>query len=153
MSLSLTLTLHILAAVLWVGGMFFAHMVLRPTAAEQLEPPQRLRLWVGVFGRFFPWVWVAIITLPATGYWALFQFFGGMAEARLYIHLMQANALVMIGLFLYLYYGPYAGLKRAVAAEMWPEGGQQLARIRQVVTINMLLGLITIAIAVGGRYY
>ncbi|WP_343074980.1 hypothetical protein [sulfur-oxidizing endosymbiont of Gigantopelta aegis] len=53
MTYSLAFTLHLLSAVIWVGGMFFAHMILRPSAVEQLEPPQRLPLWVAVFGRFF----------------------------------------------------------------------------------------------------
>ena len=37
------LFLHILAAVIWVGGMFFAHQMLRP-AAGKLDPAQRLPL-------------------------------------------------------------------------------------------------------------
>ena len=31
---SIAISLHILSAVLWVGGMFFAHQVLRPVAPE-----------------------------------------------------------------------------------------------------------------------
>ncbi len=46
-------SLHTVAAVLWVGGIFLAYRVLRP-AAMALEPPQRLTLWADVFGRFFP---------------------------------------------------------------------------------------------------
>ena len=34
----LLIALHILAAVVWVGGIFFAYMVLRPSAGP-LEPP------------------------------------------------------------------------------------------------------------------
>ena len=48
-------SLHILAAIVWIGGMFFAVLVLRP-AAGPLEPPDRLALWRRVFARFFPWV-------------------------------------------------------------------------------------------------
>jgi len=62
----LTLILHVLSVIIWVGGMFFAYMCLRPIAASQLEPPVRLQLWVGVFGKFFPFVWLAVILLPLT---------------------------------------------------------------------------------------
>ena len=55
----LALTLHILGAVVWVGGMFAAYVCLRP-AAGALEPPQRLTLWRGFFAKFFPWVWVSV---------------------------------------------------------------------------------------------
>jgi len=55
---------HVLATVVWVGGMFFAHQCLRPVVRAQLEGPQRLRLWNGVFGRFFPWVWLSGSSAP-----------------------------------------------------------------------------------------
>ena len=42
--MSLGSAFHILAAVIWVGGMFFAHMVLRPSAGL-LDSPTRLALW------------------------------------------------------------------------------------------------------------
>lgn len=38
----LAITLHVLSAVVWVGGMFFAWMALRPVAASLLEPPPRV---------------------------------------------------------------------------------------------------------------
>jgi len=42
---ALPYALHVLAAVVWVGGMFFAWMVLRPAAVSALQPPERLMLW------------------------------------------------------------------------------------------------------------
>lgn len=42
MLMKLLYLLHVLATVVWVGGMFFAHFVLRPIAVAQLPPPQRL---------------------------------------------------------------------------------------------------------------
>lgn len=145
------LLLHILSAVIWVGGMFFAYMVLRPVAASQLEPPQRLPLWAACFQGFFVWVWVAVILLPLTGYWMLFAMFKGMANAPLYVHAMQGVGLLMIALYLWLYFGPYRALRTAVAAQDWPNGGARLATIRRIVGTNLLLGLVTITIAVAGR--
>lgn len=55
---SLVYTLHVLAALIWVGGMFFAWMILRP-AAVKAHRACRLGLSVNVFQRFFVWVWVA----------------------------------------------------------------------------------------------
>ncbi len=62
----LFLVLHLLAAIGWVGGMLFAHVALRPSAMA-LEPPVRLALWQRVFSRFFPLVWLCVITLLVTG--------------------------------------------------------------------------------------
>ena len=72
-TMNIALSLHIIAVVIWVGGMLFAHMALRPVAASQLEPPVRLKLWVGVFGRFFPWVWVCIAVILVSGFWIIFS--------------------------------------------------------------------------------
>lgn len=150
--MSLAITLHLLAAILWVGGMFFAHMALRPAAVAHLEPPLRLTLWTAVFGRFFPWVWLAVAVLLATGYWMLFAVFGGFAHAGLHIHVMNGLGLVMAALFAFLYAVPYRALRRHVAASQWQEAAGRLARIRQIVTTNLLLGLITSAVGAGGRY-
>ena len=64
---ALLYALHVLAATVWVGGMFFAWMVLRPAAVAMLQAPERLRLWTDVFRRFFVWVWVAVLVLPISG--------------------------------------------------------------------------------------
>jgi len=150
--MSIAIGLHILAAIVWVGGMFFAYMVLRPVAAARLDPPVRLALWSACFERFFVWVWLAVVLLPLSGYWILFVVSGGMANAGLYVHLMQGIAWIMIALFVYLYFVPYQRLKDAVAAGNWPSGGKALNTIRRIVGTNLLLGLLTSVIAASGRY-
>jgi uncharacterized membrane protein len=146
------LLLHLLAAVVWVGGMFFAHMALRPAAASQLEPPQRLALWVGVFGRFFPWVFAAIATLLATGYWMALVFFGGFDAVGLHVHIMVWSGYAMMLIFLHVFFAPYKRLKQAVENSDWAAGGKSLAQIRVLVGINLALGILVIATASGGRY-
>ena len=150
--MSVAIGLHILSAIIWVGGMFFAYVILRPVATRQLEPPARLTLWVACFDRFFVWVWLAVVILPVSGYWMLFVVVGGMANARLYIHLMQDVAWVMIGLFVYLYFVLYRRLEDAVGADDWRTGGQALTMIRRIVATNLLLGLSTAVIATAGRH-
>lgn len=150
--MTIAIVLHLLAAVVWVGGMLFAHQVLRPIAADLLEPPLRQPLWVGVFNRFFPLVWVAIILIPLSGYWMIFSVFGGFGSVGLHVHLMQALGWVMAGLFLYVYFVPFQKLKAAVAEKAWPSGKAHIDRIRDIVGINTILGFITIAIGAGGRY-
>jgi uncharacterized membrane protein len=150
--MGIAITLHMLAAVIWVGGMFFAYMALRP-AALTLEAPQRLALWSRTFAHFFPWVWGAVVVLPATGYWMIAKVFGGFAQVGLYVHVMQAIGIVMILIFLHLYFAPYRRLRRAVAASDFASAGEQLAQIRMMVAINLTLGLVTIIIAAAGAYW
>ncbi len=149
---ALALTFHILGATVWVGGMFAAYVCLRP-AAGTLEPPLRLKLWRVFFAKFFPWVWVSVLLLLGSGYWMLVSTFGGFAHAPLYINLMQALGLVMVALFLWLFHGPWLKFKRAVDAQDWPAASTQLNRIRQIIMINMPLGLVVVAIGGTGRFW
>jgi uncharacterized membrane protein len=150
--LAIALTLHLLSAVIWVGGMFAAYMCLRP-AAGPLEAPQRLALWRRFFQKFFPWVWAAVLLLLLSGYWMMLMNVGGFARAPLYIHLMQTLGWVMIGLFLWLFHGPWLSFKRAVDAQDWPAAGAQLGLIRQIIAVNMPIGLIVVVIGGTGRFW
>jgi uncharacterized membrane protein len=141
--------LHVLSVVIWVGGMFFAYMALRPVAAERLEPPQRLSLWEGVFGRFFPWVWGSVAVILGSGLHMMFSM--SMPPAH-YISLMMVLGLVMMLLFAHVFFAPYKRLKRAVAAKDWPAGGAALGQIRKLIAINLTLGLITVTVATLGVY-
>jgi uncharacterized membrane protein len=149
---ALALALHILGAVVWVGGMFAAYMCLRP-AAGPLEPPLRLKLWRAFFAKFFPWVWLAVIFLLASGYWMLFTTFGGFRGAAVHIHIMQGIGLVMVALFFWLFHGPWLKFKRAVDASDWPTAGAALNDIRQIIAVNLPLGLIVVIVGASGRYW
>ena len=149
---ALALALHVLGAVVWVGGMFTAYMCLRP-AAGPLDPPVRLKLWTAFFAKFFVFVWISILLLLASGYWLVFATFGGFKNLGLHIHLMQGIGWLMIVLFLWLFHDPWLKLKRAVTAGDWPTAGANLNRIRQIVAINLTLGLLVVVIGASGRYW
>ena len=151
MTLTVSIVLHLLSAVVWVGGMFFAYMFLRPVAASQLEPPARLTLWVGVFKTFFPFVWLSVLFLPLTGYLMIFDVWGSMGATPLYVHIMNGLGLVMLLLFMHVYFAPFKRLKEAVIKQDWPEGGRNLNIIRKMVGINTMIGLIVIIVASAGR--
>src|SRR3974390_1558889 len=135
---AMALALHVLAAVVWVGGMFFAHQVLRP-AATALETGPRLILWSRVLGRFFAWVFAAIVLLLLTGYAMVFGVYAGFGGIGLHIHLMQGIGILMMLLFLHLYFAPWRRFRTAVARQDWAESGRQLGQIRTIVTINLVL--------------
>jgi uncharacterized membrane protein len=142
--------LHVAGVAVWVGGMFFAYLCLRPVAGTVLEPPPRLRLWRGVFARFFPWVWAAVIAILLSG--AAMMAAVGMSAAPRNWHLMMGIGLVMTVIFCYVWFGPYRVLGRAVEAQDWPAAGAALNRIRQAVGTNLVLGLVNIAVATLGRW-
>ena len=150
--MALLIALHVFAAVVWVGGMFFAYMCLRP-AAGPLETRLRLALWQRVFGRFFPWVWASIAVLLASGYAMLFLRFGGFAGAGLHVHVMQATGILMMLLFLHLFFVPWRRFSRAMAAGNFDSAAHSLNQMRRIVAINLVLGIITIAAGASGRFW
>jgi uncharacterized membrane protein len=151
--MGLWIAVHILAAVFWVGGMYFAHQCLRPAAELHLPPPLRLVLWRGVLRRFFSRVWLAIAALLISGYVMIFVYFGGFKDLGIHVHLMQASGWLMIGLYLHIYFGPYSRLKAALNEQDFPAAGAQQAKIRKIVGINLMLGIVTIVLGATGRFW
>jgi len=150
--MALLIALHVLAVVVWVGGMAFAYVVLRPSAGA-LESETRLQLWHGVFRRFFSWVWTSIIVLLVSGYGMIFVYFGGFAGAGLYIQVMQGIGIVMMLLFLHLFFVPWRRFTHAVAGKHFAGAAKNLEQIRRIVAVNLVLGLITIVVGASGRFW
>lgn len=149
--INILLLLHLLGVIVWVGGMFFAHMALRPAVAELLQPPLRLALLNGVFKRFFLWVWLSIISISTSG--GLIMVLLGGFKSAWYIHAMLAIGSAMTAIFAYIYFLPFAKLKQDVASQDWPAAGLSMARIRKLVGVNLTLGLLTTCVALGGRLF
>ncbi len=149
---SLLIALHLLGAIVWVGGMFFATLILRP-ATQVLEPHDRLVLFSKVFPRFFRWVWISLIALLVSGYWVVFGLYGGFANVGVHVHIMQLTGLIMVGLFAYLYFAPFRRFEQAVAGNDMLAAGKHIATIRTIITINLALGLLTSAIGAARVYW
>src|SRR3990167_10915745 len=134
--------LHIVAAIVWLGGISFMLLAMRPAAAA-LAPPQRLHLIALALGKFFTLVWLPIGLLLLTGLAMLLAV--GMKNAPTGWHLMFGVGLLMFALFGHLYFGPYRRLKLAVAAADWPEGGRRVGQIANLAMSNLVLGALAIA--------
>lgn len=152
--MSIALTLHLLAAVIWVGGMFFAYHALRPAAANLLASEQRLNLWCDVFRRFFPWVWVSIAILLVTGFIMIHLLggMGGITGVGIHVHIMMLIGIFMMLIFMHVYFNPFKKLKWSVAEHDWIAGADSLNQIRKLVLLNLVLGIIVIVIATAGHY-
>lgn len=140
--------LHTLAAIVWVGGMFFAYMVLRP-AAMKLEPAPRLTLWHDVFGRFFLWVWGAVIVLLVSGHALYAQ---GIGQGSHAVATMAAIGWIMALIYAYLYFRPFQKMRAALALDDIPAAAQAMNGIRRLVATNLALGLIASALGASARF-
>ncbi|MBR0657362.1 CopD family protein [Plastoroseomonas arctica] len=143
--------LHLLGAVIWVGGMAFALFALRPAAHATLEGAQRLALMQLVYRRFFLIVWHAMPIVIATGYAILFLRYGGFAGVGWHVHVMNLTGLIMAGIFVAIALGPLKRMKAARAGGDNAAAAGALDQVRKLVTLNLALGLLTIAVAGWGR--
>jgi uncharacterized membrane protein len=138
--------LHVLFAVLWVGGMAFALLALRP-ALGALEPAQRLALMGGVHRRFFLVVWHAMPIVLLSGYWLLFGHYGGFRGVGWHVHLMHLTGLLMGAVFVAIFTGPWRQMRAALGGQDLAAAAAANARIGQLVMLNLALGLLTVAVA------
>ena len=150
---AIALGIHLLSAIIWVGGMFFAFMIIRPIAADMFENHIRLKLWVNIFDRFFRWVLAIIVLLPITGYFMIFQNWDGFKFITIDIHMMHILGIIMILIFLHLYFAPYRRLKLALDDNNLKEAGRRLNQIRIIIAVNLSLGLLVSLVASMGRYW
>jgi len=140
--------LHLIGAIIWIGGMFFAYFSLRPSAA-MLEPSQRLPLWAETLGRFFRWVWVSVGLILGSGFYMLTAI-AGVTRVSPNVHVMLYIGVFMTGIFLYVVLVPFSALRRSIVAQDWPEGAGALDTIRKAVAVNLALGLVNVAVATIG---
>jgi uncharacterized membrane protein len=144
-------TIHVLSIIVWVGGMAFAHLFLRPAVA-QLEPAVRLRLMHDVLGRFFKAVLVASLLALASGLWMLGRVAkqvvqsGGSFDMPLAWTVMTVLGVAMVAIFMHIRFALYKRLGRAVAASEWGAAGAALAQTRKWVLVNLCLGVLVVVV-------
>lgn len=138
--------LHAMAAAAWVGGMFFAYMILRVTAPT--EPSARLALWARTLTRFFRWVWIFIAILILSGYSLL----GQGVQRGWPIDAMQGVGWLMFVIFAYLSLHLLPALKRGVDANDLDVAAGAMKKLRPLMAINLVLGSILIALGASARY-
>lgn len=143
-------TLHLLFAVLWVGGMAFALLALRPSLSV-LEPAQRMAVMGGVHKRFFLVVWHAMPIVLLTGWWLLFGHYGGFRGAGWHVHLMHMTGIIMGAVYIAIFAGPWKQMRAALAANDIAGAAAANDKVRQLVLVNLLLGLVTVGVAGWGR--
>ena len=85
--------LHVMGVVVWVGGMFFAHMALRPSV-QSLAPPERLSLLAATLSRFMAWVAVAVVANHASGV----AMMALMGPVGLHVHAITAVGIAMMAI-------------------------------------------------------
>jgi uncharacterized membrane protein len=143
--------LHLAAAIVWMGGMTFMLIALRPATLTVMEAQPRAVLMAAVWHRFFLAVLISIAVLLASGG---YMFGGAMKAAReatghavvpLGWTVMTALGGLMFAIFGHIYFAGLKNFRRAVAAAEWPAAAKAAAQIHPLMVTNFVLGWLAIA--------
>jgi uncharacterized membrane protein len=144
-------TVHVLSIILWVGGMIFAELFLRPALAA-LAPPERLRMAQAVLARFFAAVLWASVLVLGSGVWMIGRVAkaavqsGGSFSMPLSWTVMASLGVLMVALFGHIRFVLYPRFTAAVAAADWPLAADRLQRLRLWVRVNLVLGIVIVGV-------
>ena len=140
------LALHLLAVTLWVGGMAYALLVLRPRLGL-LDATPRMNVHLQTLRRFFRLVWHVMPIALITG-WSMLVFKeGGFAHAPWFVNTMQGLAIIMAIVFAWGFFAPYRRLRRAIRPT-----ATQLDAARTPLSINLALGATIVLVACLGHF-
>lgn len=148
--MTVLIAIHILAAVVWVGGLFFIYFVLRPAVLD-MDLAGRLLVWRKCLDNFFPWLWGAIAALLGSGYGLIIAFpdeVGGI-----HVPIMQGLGWIMILIFGHTYFSPYLRLRQALDRGDTNGAARQIEKFRLTLIASLSLGLITVLVGATGRVW
>jgi len=148
----LNVWVHILAAVIWIGGMLFLSLVAVPVLRQVESPLLRMDLFRAMARRFRRLVWICIAILVLTGIGNVL-FSGNTLPGSAYMKVLQIKLvlvaiLVGLGLLHDFVIGPRAG--RALSRDGLPptETDRFMVTLAPWVgRFNLLLGVVILVLA------
>ena len=149
--MTIVFPLHILATIVFLGGLFFALVVFQPIA-RGLDLETASSLWHRMLSRFFAWAWISLLLILATGIGMVFLTFGGFSNVPMLHQVNRAIGIPAIALYGYLYFGPWRQYRRAMSRHDLIAAQKGITRIRVVMAIILTLGLVASVVSAAGRY-
>lgn len=140
---------HVLAVILWIGGVGFVTLVLIPSLAET-SAPERLAAFHRLESRFAPLAQVLVVLAGVSGFWMVWRadMWGRFAEPQFWwMHAMVAVwAVFAIMLFIL---EPLV-LHRRMARS--PSSEADFARLRRMHQLLLALSLVAAGGAAAGSH-
>jgi uncharacterized membrane protein len=152
MTLGLVLATHILAVIVWLGGMFFLTVVLG-IGASVPDRSAALSSWERALSRFLPWGMLSLAIILATGVTLVFSVFGGYAHIPNIHRFNMVIGIPAIVLFVYLCVVPWRRLRRAAFAHDTATAEKTIGQAKMLLATILTLGLLAAFASAVGRYY
>jgi uncharacterized membrane protein len=148
----LVLAIHILAVIIWLGGLFFLVAVLGPTA-ESLDAAGASSLWYRTLSRSLAWGWLSLVLIVATGVAMVFLVFGGYGYIPNIHRVNMALGIPAIALYGYVYLMPRRQLGRSVRSNDRVVMAKKRHQVRTLLSTILALALSAAFMSTLGRYY
>ena len=157
--LALAYWLHLIATVLWIGGLTALGLLVIPAARRTLQPPEYSRLLAEIQKRLDPLGWFCLAVLAGTGmfqlsanpnYQGFLQVESMWGVAILVKHMLFFG---MAALSAYLTWGLLPALRRAALrqAKDPAEAARLEQRNAQLLRLNLILSLLILALTALAR--
>uniref|UniRef100_A0A7C2ZI48 Copper resistance protein D domain-containing protein n=1 Tax=Hydrogenobacter sp. TaxID=2152829 RepID=A0A7C2ZI48_9AQUI len=127
------LFLHLFFAIVWVGGMVYSLLFLRPSLREIAQEEQRGKFLKQVFSKFFLAVWLSIIVLFLTGMSLWHGYRKDFSDNSLF-HIKLFLFGLMVIIFTYIYFFLFRRNK--------------LSHIPNLIGVNLLLSILILLIII-----
>ncbi len=160
--LTIAYWLHMIATVIWIGGLAALGVFVLPAARKTLDSPAYATFLIRLLQRFEPLGWFSLLVLTGTG---LFQmsanphYQGFLNIENRWAAAILVKHLVFFGMTLisaYLTWGLLPGLRRlAILRARQDDVDVQLARLEKremrLLQLNLALGIIVLALTAIAR--
>ncbi len=160
-ALSISYWLHMLATVLWIGGLAALSIIVLPAARKVLDPEAFAELLVGMQKRLDPLGWFSVIVLLASGmlqmssspnYDGVLSIQGVWAGSILIKHIIFGLMVLTSG---YITWGLMPALRRAALLKARgkedPKAQSLQDREAFIIRLNLILGILVLLLTAIAR--
>ncbi len=159
--LSLAYWLHMLATLVWIGGLSAMAILILPAARRVLEPGDYARLLADLQRRLDPLGWMSLVVLFGTGMFQMSahpSYTGFLSVDSLWATAILVKHLVifgMVGISAYLTWGLLPSLRRSALqlekGRQAPDLGRLQGREIFFLRLNLVLGVLVLALTAVAR--
>ena len=136
----LVTAIHLLCVVLWVGGMAFLLLTLRPSASA-IDPSARLVLQGAVFRRFFRTIWQVMPMAIVSGLLLLILLYSHQ-KMPWEVMVMQTGGVLMAAIFIGMVLVPNKRFQAKLAAGT--ATAEDAVPVRRLIWLSLGIGTIVL---------